>query len=201
MTERRRARPAGADLLPVGLVRRRPLRWVAMTSAGRSIGGRCLRCRLVVLARGGPWRAQPRRTSAAAASAALPDRRQLPRVPQRADHALGRGRVDRRRVARLDDGQLRARSLLAGVRPARDDRSPDEEGGDRGRVLDLPHADGRAPTRGPPAGSGRSSRTCPSTRRVGRRARLAADGVSCTLCHQIGAERLGTPRASLAASS
>jgi hypothetical protein len=31
--------------------------------------------------------------------------------------------------------------------------------------------------------------------------RLAADGVSCTLCHQISPERLGTPESLLAASS
>ena len=35
---------------------------------------------------------------------------QLPGVPQRADDAVGRGRLDRRRLARVDDGELGARS-------------------------------------------------------------------------------------------
>ena len=97
-------------------------------------------------------------------------------------------------LARLDDGQLRARSLLAGGGAARDARSPSAGRPDRGRVRDLPHADGtRRGASGRPAGTGlRAPAGADATSRTPDR--LAADGVSCTLCHQIGRERLGTPR-------
>lgn len=41
---------------------------------------------------------------------AVPDVPRLPRLPQRPDHPGGRGRVDRRVVARVDDGELLAGS-------------------------------------------------------------------------------------------
>ena len=62
----------------------------------------------------------------------------------------------------------------------------------RGRMLDLPHADVRDPKRGRRRSRAGSSRTCRSARARSEDDRLAADGVSCTVCHQIGPERLGT---------
>ncbi len=53
----------------------------------------------------------------------FPVGRQLRGLPQRADHRVGRGRLDRFGVARVDDGQLVARPVLAGCCPARGDRS------------------------------------------------------------------------------
>ena len=69
---------------------------------------------------------------------------------------------------------------------------PGRGGGDSGRMLRVPHADGahrgaaragaRAGVRAPAGRGGRS-----------RDDRLAHDGVSCTICHQITGEKLGTP--------
>ena len=73
--------------------------------------------------------------------------RELPRLPQQPDHAGGRGRVDWRDVAVHDDGQLGARSVLAGRGAPRDDRSPHARSGDPGRMRGLPHADGSARSR------------------------------------------------------
>ena len=102
-----------------------------------------------------------------------------------------RGRLDWRELARLDDGALLAGPVLAGRRPARGDRSSGACRGDRGRVLHLPHADDHLS--GPRRRATRQGVRTPSHRRPRRRDPLAADGVSCTVCHQITNERLGTP--------
>ena len=66
------------------------------------------------------------------------------------------------RLARVDDGQLVARSRT-GRRPSGAKRSTiPQRPRDRGRVLDLPHADGRGPRRGSRAAAAKSSRTCRS---------------------------------------
>ena len=80
----------------------------------------------------------------------------------------GRGRLDRRELARHDDGQLLARSLLAGARPARGDRSSGACRGDRGRVLHLPHADDHAIRPAPRAAHGRGLRAPADRRPAGR---------------------------------
>ncbi len=49
---------------------------------------------------------------------------QLPRLPQRHDHAVRGRRLDRVRLAGVDDGQRGARPVLASRRPARDRRLP-----------------------------------------------------------------------------
>ena len=121
------------------------------------------------------------------------DRRQLHAVPQQPDDAGGRGRFDRAQLARVDDGQLRARSVLAGGRPTRDDRSPERRRRHRGRVFDLPHADGPQRRRTRTAARARCSRICRSASTTSPTTLLAHDGVSCTLCHQISSEKLGTP--------
>ena len=140
-----------------------------------------------------PGVCRPRRAGGAPAhEAGIPHVRSLHRVPQRPDHERRRGRVDRLRLARDDDGQLVARSVLAGERAPRDARSS----GSRRRRS-------RTPAR---AATCRWSAT-PRRWTGGRRkvfahlpfkarrdgGSLAEDGVSCSLCHQIGTARLGTP--------
>ena len=82
--------------------------------------------------------------------------------------------------------------VLAGRRPARSDRPSGARRGDRGRVLHLPHADDDLS--GPRRRRTRQGVRTPSHRRPRRRDPLAADGVSCTVCHQITDERLGIAR-------
>ena len=92
------------------------------------------------------------------------------------------------------DGELRTRSVRPGQRPSRDYRSRGASRRHRGRVCHLPHA-GRAEDRAARrAGRRRSSRIWRISR-AGARTDLddvAVDGVSCTVCHQIAADRLGT---------
>ena len=118
--------------------------------------------------------------------------RELHGLPQQPCDAGWRGRVDRRDLALDDDGQLGARSVLAGGRAARDDRSPHTLRRDPGRVRRLSHAHGDT-YRPRVWGQGRSVRSSarPSATQAELR-RLAADGVSCSVCHQISKERLGT---------
>ena len=100
--------------------------------------------------------------------------------------ARRRGRLDRRRLAGLDDGQRRPGPILAGVHPPRDPGQPEDRRGRRARVLGLPHAHGPLSGQGGRrhgAGLRPSSRRLPQT---ARQAALAIDGVSCTVCHQIG---------------
>ena len=76
----------------------------------------------------------------------------------------------------------------AGVRRETIDH-PDRESRDRGRVLHLPHA-GRA-VRGE-AGWSRGRSVCPSALRMDKPGdRLAADGVTCSVCHQITPDNFG----------
>ena len=78
----------------------------------------------------------------------------------------------------------------AGVRRETIDH-PRVEGRDRGRVLEMPHADGALP-----GAVRRTRRRGFSHLTIGsddRMDRLAQDGVSCSLCHQISREKLGTP--------
>ena len=60
-------------------------------------------------------------------------------------------------------------------------------------MLDLPHADGDVRWRAAAGAQGEVFAHLPRTRPADAEAALAADGVSCTLCHQIRPERLGTP--------
>ena len=112
-------------------------------------------------------------------------------LPQRAGDKQRRGHLDRRRLAAHDDGQRGARPVLARGSAARNDRPSRVARGDRGRVLDLPHADGAVRIE---AGRPRGRRSSPISQFLpdDRGDRLAADGVSCSLCHQIGKEKLGT---------
>ena len=82
---------------------------------------------------------------------------------------VGRGRLDRRDLAIDDDGELGARSVLAGRRAARDDRPPDARGGDPGRMRRVPHADGAADRARGGRQRARCSRTCRSRARPIRR--------------------------------
>ena len=126
-------------------------------------------------------------------SLALHPLRELRGLPQRPRGSLRRGRLDRRDLAIDDDGELGTGSVLAGQRAARDDRPPDAQRGDSGRVRRVPHADGHADQRARPGRRVRCSRTCRSPAPMPRPLhRLASDGISCTVCHQISSERLGT---------
>ena len=115
-------------------------------------------------------------------------------MPQPAGHASGRGRLDRGDVAGHDDGQLRARSVLAGFGPARNHRSPG--GAPRRSRTSAPPVTCRWPNAWPEprAGPAPFSRTCLWQRPALDSERgLAADGVSCTVCHQVDRADLGTP--------
>ena len=105
-----------------------------------------------------------------------------------------RGRVDWRDVAVHDDGQLRARSVLASRRAPRDDRPSDAFGGHPERVRRLPHADGPEDR----AGGGRQGRGLrePSHRErqsirtaSPRRRRHLLHGLSSDRARQPGHER------------
>ena len=80
----------------------------------------------------------------------------------------------------------------AGVRRETIDH-PTHVGGDSGRVRRLPHADGAA-DRARRRRQGRGVRAPADCRHQTARhsQRLAADGVSCTVCHQIAPDELGT---------
>ena len=98
------------------------------------------------------------------------------------------------RLAFHDDGELRARPVLAWPACAAKSWITRAAGRDRGRVLDLPHADGALP--GAAAGAkGRVVHVPPGVAAAAAApdAALAADGVSCTVCHQIAATGLGEP--------
>ncbi len=83
--------------------------------------------------------------------------------------------------------------VLAGRRSARDDRPPQAVGGHPERVLPRATCRWRRRSRTPPAARARSSLTCrlpdPTDHELQR---LASDGISCTVCHQIAPDRLGT---------
>ena len=98
-----------------------------------------------------------------------------------------RGHLDRLRLARDDDGELRARPVLARRCAPRGHRSSGRAGGDRGYVLDVPYADGALRCRG----GRRQRQVFANLAPAAPQHALAADGVSCTVCHQIAAERLG----------
>ena len=70
---------------------------------------------------------------------------------------------------------------------------PTRQGGDRGRVLDLPHADGAVRSEARRRRRARSSRTCRS-RYEQAQGSARADGVSCSVCHQITTRQLGNTR-------
>ena len=89
-----------------------------------------------------------RRDGRAAARRVVLALRELRRVPQQPVHARRRRRVDRHRVAVDDDGELRARPVLARQRSARDARPPCQVARHPGRVRGLPHADGAEGRRG-----------------------------------------------------
>src|SRR5207247_378458 len=113
-------------------------------------------------ARAGSERAQVRLVRMAATDALLPARfarpaafvgasrtgaafsnfRPLRRLPQWAFHTRGRGYLDWIRLAPDHDGELLARSLLAGFGTPREHRSSRIPRCHRGRVLRLPHAHG-----------------------------------------------------------
>ena len=119
---------------------------------------------LVVVLRAMPAAPAPPASSAdpAPVDAALCALQRLRGVPQPDRDAPWRRRVDRRVVAFDDDGQLGARSVLAGRRAARDDRPSQALRGDPGRVRHLPHADDAADCRRRPVIRARCSRSCHS---------------------------------------
>ena len=65
----------------------------------------------------------------------------MPGLSQRSAHAFGRGCVDRCELAGIDDGELVARSVLAGQRAEGSARLPGCVEGDSGRVRDMSYAD------------------------------------------------------------
>ncbi len=125
--------------------------------------------------------APPQATPAAGhpARLALRDGGPVHGVPQQPGVAVGPRHLDRLRVAVVDDGQRRARPVLAGGRAARSSRPPGGRRGDPARVLRLPHADdalrgegeraARAGLRAPPHLDGRRT---PDRDRPGGRRRL-----------------------------
>ena len=72
----------------------------------------------------------------------VPDLRPMLRLPQRAGDFFRRGHFHRTILAADNDGQLRAGSLLAGRRPARNPGSSGIEGRNRRRMRHMPHANG-----------------------------------------------------------
>ena len=95
-------------------------------------------------------------------------------------------------VASQRDGQLRARSVLAGERAARNHRPSGVESRHRRRMFDLPHAHRALRSQAARSDWGKCSRTCRSIPRRNTDAQ-AEDGVTCSVCHQISAKGLGTP--------
>ena len=130
----------------------------------------------------GRGRARARRRAAAVP---VRDVGPVPRLSQRHDHAIRGRRLDRVRLAWVDDGQQRPRSVLASRGPARDRRLPGRRVSHPERVRRVPHADGALP------GARRRTRAgglLPPRRRTAAAAAvdpLALDGVSCALCHQL----------------
>ena len=135
--------------------------------------------------------ARGRRAASARSPHASRPARLVPRVSQRTDDARRRRRLDRRRVARIDDGQLVARPVLAGLGPARNPRSSRSPRGHRGRVRNVPHADGAGGVVARRGGRAAVFAHLPIGRATAPLDALAADGVSCTLCHQILPDGLG----------
>ena len=101
-----------------------------------------------------------------------------------------RRHLHRHSLASDDDGEFRAGSLLAGGRSPRIHRSCRVQGGDRRRVLEVPHADGALPVQF--EGQRRRGLLAPDVRLRRSDGLLAQDGVSCSLCHQITKDKLGT---------
>ena len=126
--------------------------------------------------------------------------RELRRVPQQSVHAGGRRRVDRHRLA-VDDHGERGAEIRTST-PAFDARRS---------IIRAERA--RSRTSAPPAMCrwrrrphtrwGTSPRSCAiqTATRPTRDDRLARDGVSCTVCHQIARDGLGTPRPRSTATS
>ena len=198
----RGSQAAGPDLLSVGLVRRRSLRLleIAGTARCQSTDSCCWpACSGCVSFVASPS-AEGRRADLEARGATRTRICRSSRTPTTACPAtttwttpVRRGRVDRRDVAVNDDGQRGAGSVLARRRAPRNDRSPDACRGDPGRVRRLPHADGPEDRAGGRAARARSSRNLPIARaNPSALHRLAADGISCTVCHQIAPDNLGT---------
>jgi hypothetical protein len=98
---------------------------------------------------GGPWHlARTRRSAPPRGPGLVPDRRRVHGLPQRPHHPRRGRRLDRRELARVDDGALLAGPVLARRRSPRSDRSSGACCSDRGRVLHLPHADDHLPRSG-----------------------------------------------------
>ena len=121
------------------------------------------------------------------------DVRQLPGVPQRPDDADGEDVSIGVVLARVDDGELVARSRTgrrrSGARRWTIRRTRDAIE-DECAICHMPMARAAAHAAG-------GARTVFALAAVGARRhsdehQLAADGVSCTLCHQIGPDGLGT---------
>ena len=114
-------------------------------------------------------------------------------MSQRPADAVWRRRVDRRELAGVDDGQLGARSVLAGGGATGDARSPDRR---RQRFEDECSECHMPMARTEASAGGRDGEVfahLPVGAAATRADRLAHDGVSCTICHQITDEKLGTP--------
>ena len=124
-----------------------------------------------------------------AARRPFPDLERLPGVPQRADDAGGRRRLDRGAVAA---NSSRDPYWHAAVRRKTIDH-PEHAAAieDECSICHMPMARTRA------GALGLEGRVFANLPRSGGgdtlEAQLAADGVSCTVCHQISDERLGTP--------
>ena len=203
VNERDRPQHAGDHLLPVGLVRRRTAGRVAMRHADRDARA--------AVAIGWPpsWLAALFFSLPGAASPQVADppvrlpaghpdtmfvtSHECVRLPQRPDHADRRGRVHRRVVARLDDGQFVARSRTGRRRCGAKSstiRRRRRQIEDECAICHMPMSRTKARA-GKPA---RRDLRAPAdrARAADEDDRLAADGVSCSVCHQIGPERLGT---------
>ena len=117
--------------------------------------------------------------------------RQLRRLPQPAQRPVGRRRLDRRALAIDDDGAERTGSVVAGEGQCGGGAHARIAKRHRGEVRHVPRADG--------AHAGAGGRQCGLPVRPGfldpshPLHAAAADGVSCTLCHQVQSAGLGTP--------
>ena len=130
---------------------------------------------------------------AAPGSLALHALRELRGLPQQPRRSLRRGRLDRRDLALDDDGELGAGSRT-GRRECGARRSTIRCTARRFRTS-APSATCRWPPRlrARRAGRGEVFAHLPIARRdPSALHRLASDGISCTVCHQISSERLGT---------
>ena len=140
-----------------------------------------------------PDGATPHRT--ARSTLAVHPLRRLRRLPQQPDDAVGEDVSIGPMWRAHDDGQLGPRSRTGRPRAPRDDRSPDARAPtiqDECAACHMP-----MPQRIARAAGGKGAGVRPPADRpadASTRGGWPRDGISCTVCHQIAPDGLGTPR-------